>query len=92
MMKISSVLTNWATRALIETPDFDIQECVTIQFGDNLLYEKFFQEIREARGWLNIQNEFRLRSVRAEQHKLIDLLNEKIESIYPMRNDTFARN
>jgi hypothetical protein len=82
MASISTVLTKWAKRALSSTPNFDIEECVTIQFGDTPLYEVFFKEVRESRGWDKIRKEFQISTVEKAQFKMIDLLNERIESIY----------
>ncbi|MGV2887615.1 hypothetical protein [Paenibacillus taichungensis] len=85
MKNMQSVLKKWAAEALEQTKDFDIEECVTLQYGNTPQWERFFEAIRESRGWDKVRKECRLESVEEAQFKMIDLLNQEIEIQYAAR-------
>lgn len=85
MKTMQSVLKKWATEALDQTKDFDIEECVTLQYGDNPHWERFFLEMVFSRGWDKVRNEFRLKTTQDAQFKMIDLLNYEVEKQYAAR-------
>ncbi|RRJ54904.1 hypothetical protein EHV15_35625 [Paenibacillus oralis] len=85
MKNIQSILKQWASDVLEQTKNFDIEECVTVQYGDTPHWERFFKEMRESRGWDKVRMEFRLKTTEQAHFKMIDLLNQEIEIQYIAR-------
>jgi len=82
MKNLQTVLKNWAVVILDQTKDFDIEECVTIQYGHTPLWERFFKEMRESRGWDKVRKGLGLKTIKEARSKMIDMLNREIEVQY----------
>jgi hypothetical protein len=82
MKAIKTILHLWASKVLTETSDFDIEECATLQFGTTPIWESFFKEMRESRGWDKVRRENDFETIQQAHFKMIDLFNAEIEIQY----------
>lgn len=91
MSRLKNTLAHWAKTILFQVKDFEIEECVTMQYGDGATWNIIFASISNSKDWEKIRKDFALRTDREAQYKMIDLLNEQIELQYA-RNYNNATN
>lgn len=79
------ILNKKAKEVLSNIIDYDIDECVTLQYGDTHHWNQFYETLRESLGWDKVRNIYHLSNDKAATSKMIDLLNREIEHEYLRR-------
>lgn len=85
MKTMQSVLRRCAIEHLNQKEHFDMEKCITLQYGGSPYWEQFFKAMRKFRYWDKVRNESCLKSKEEEQFKMIDMLNRGIEKQYAFR-------
>lgn len=85
MSKIKDLLNKKAEELLDNLNDFDIEECITLQYGDSHYWNQLYAAVRSSHDWEMVRCTYKLTTEEQGLFKMIDLLNHEIEEEYYQR-------